>query len=80
MTGKMAGQLQQLTELVDKLNDRFLSPTLDQMRDICRRGGVLAVCGGRHKISAIRHLLSIDQPVISHLVTDHSTATALIAD
>jgi hypothetical protein len=68
-----------LEPLVQKLNAKFLSPRLEDMRDICRRGGVMAVCGGNHKVDALRHLLRRPEPVISHLVTDSSCAERILA-
>lgn len=71
--------IQDLHDLIGLLNTKLLSPKLDQMRDICRRGGVMAVCGGRHKTIPIWHLLRRPEPVISHLITDSTTAEQICA-
>jgi DNA-binding transcriptional regulator LsrR (DeoR family) len=73
-------QLQKdLDQLVRQINEKLLSPTLEQMGEICRRGAVMAVCGGRHKIIPIWHLLKSDKPVISHLITDKLCAESILA-
>jgi hypothetical protein len=71
-------KLEELKELVAKLNNRFLSPKFEQIRDICRKGGVLAVCGGKHKVSPLLHLLRRVPPVISHLITDKWSAERIV--
>jgi len=60
----------ELMELVERLNEKLLSPKLNDIRDICRRGAVMAVCGGRHKAMPIWHLLKQGEPVVSHLIVD----------
>ena len=70
--------VKELKELIQKLNDRFLSPKIESMQDICRRGIVLAVCGGRHKVAAIKHILKQRPAVITHLVTDKWSAGEIL--
>ena len=68
-----------LDQLVGQINKKLLSPSLDEMGDICHRGAVMAVCGGRHKVIPIWHLLNRDKPVISHLITDKLCAESILA-
>lgn len=74
----VAEKLKQIQELIDRLNERFLCPSLEQIRGIRARGGVLCVCGGVHKISAVKHLLELADPVISHLCIDDLAAIRIL--
>jgi DNA-binding transcriptional regulator LsrR (DeoR family) len=73
-----AQEYAKLSQLVESLGERFVCPTFAQMRDICARGGVLAVCGGRYKVTALRHLLRQERPLISHLITDRVCAEKIL--
>jgi DNA-binding transcriptional regulator LsrR (DeoR family) len=67
-----------LTRVVDRLNKRFVNTKPPMLVDICRKGVVLAVAGGRHKVQAIAHVVKQNPPWITHLVTDDHVAQHLL--
>jgi DNA-binding transcriptional regulator LsrR (DeoR family) len=64
----------EMERAVRELNSRFLSPEPADFVEVCRRGGVVAVAGGRHKVTAVSHVLRQSPPWVSHLVTDNYIA------
>jgi len=71
-------EAEKLKTLVNDLNKRFRTPDFEQIHKICENGGVLAVCGGRHKVYATHWLLTRDRPHISHLITNKWTAEKIL--
>lgn len=63
---------------VNKLNSQFLSPRPQDFVNICRRGSVVAVAGGRHKVAAVYHVLRQRPPWITHLVTDNYVGRSIL--
>ena len=72
-------KLHKLAEMVENLNNRFLSPKQSEFEKICERGAVIAVCGGRHKVGAIYQVLAQRKPWVTHLVTDRFVADNILA-
>jgi len=75
-----AKEWRELDRLVQQLNKKFLNTTPDALAEIAAQGIVLAVAGGPHKLTAIKHVLKRGsaKPWITHLVTDHLIARALL--
>jgi hypothetical protein len=69
---------EKLEERVNKLNAGFRSPDESQFADVCRRGAVVAVGGGKHKVGGIYHVLMQKNPLITHLITDRSVARQIV--
>ncbi len=69
-----------LDRLIQQLNHKFLNTNPDHLVKISGRGSVIAVAGGPRKTGAIGHVLkrAKGSPWITHLVTDHELAYALI--
>ena len=78
----------EIESYIDQLNERLVKTPPHVLSEICKKGAVIAVAGGPHKVSAIRHVLSQQNrqqnrqqdPWVSHLVTDSDTAKALVND
>jgi DNA-binding transcriptional regulator LsrR (DeoR family) len=77
-TNKMRG-------LIDTINLSFLNTSPLELSKICQRGAVIAVAGGRHKLSAVYDVLErfgpsgrLQYPAVSHLVVDDLVATELV--
>jgi hypothetical protein len=68
-----------LERRVRELNNQFLSPLPADFEGVCRKGGVVAVAGGRHKGTAIYHVLRQAPSWITHLVTDNHVAHQILA-
>jgi hypothetical protein len=68
----------ELKKVVDRLNKQFVSTKPPMLIDISKRGVVLGVAGGRHKVAAIAHVLKQKPPWITHLVTDNCVAQHLL--
>jgi DNA-binding transcriptional regulator LsrR (DeoR family) len=71
---------QEIEKQIAELNKAFVNTSPDVLSEICKKGAVVAVAGGPHKASAMRHVLRQSPPWVSHLVTDSKTARALIND
>ena len=76
-----------LQQAVAQINEQFLSTPPEVFQRICERNGaVIAVAGGAHKTSAIRHVIAAQRrgergdkkPWITHLITDSSVARKLL--
>jgi DNA-binding transcriptional regulator LsrR (DeoR family) len=67
----------QLMKHVKALNSKFINTEPEHLSEICKKGAVLVVAGGPHKVGALLHVLKHRNSSISHLVTDHRTAQYL---
>lgn len=71
------GKLLELNECVSRLNCKIVGASLSQLGSICARGSVIAIAGDPSKVQITRHLIQREPPVISHLIIDDVTATAI---
>ena len=72
---------ERLNEIVKKINDRFINTGPEELTRICKKGAVIAVAGGPHKIGAIAHVLKQNEtgsPWITHLVTSDEVARSIL--
>lgn len=69
-----------LEKVIGTLNERFVNTSPKVLAEICDRGAVIAVAGGRHKVAALTHVLKHpnDKPWITHLVTDSRVGRELL--
>ncbi|HEX3151397.1 MAG TPA: hypothetical protein VHR66_25185 [Gemmataceae bacterium] len=67
-----------LKGLVQKLNEKMVLTTPTKLAQICQKGVVLAIAGGRHKAAAVAHVLAQRPPWITHLVIDEHVGRHLL--
>jgi DNA-binding transcriptional regulator LsrR (DeoR family) len=81
---KSADDVSALRRLIISINDKFLNTSPEMLSQMCERGAVVAVAGGRHKAAAVFDVLkqfgpggSLKHPAVSHLIVDDLVAWQL---